>query len=210
MARIHARTKGKSGSTHPMREKHPEWSSLNPREIEGRILELAKAEKSTSEIGMILRDQYAVPDVKIATGKTITQILEQNKITQEIPEDLQNLIKTALKLKKHIDQHKKDFKTKRSLSLTESKIRRLMKYYRREQRLPVGWKYSLEHVFRSVEYNLCQKRYPKLVRMQHPCCGPFHLRDEFEWCPITMQMGSLRQGCFAKRCTVQGTSSMRR
>jgi small subunit ribosomal protein S15 len=141
---MHTRTKGKSGSTHPLREKHPEWSSLNPREIEGRILELAKAEKTTSEIGMILRDQYAVPDVKIATGKTITQILEQNKITQELPEDLQSLIKTALKLKKHIDQHKKDFKTKRSLSLTESKIRRLMKYYRREQRLPKGWKYSLD------------------------------------------------------------------
>jgi small subunit ribosomal protein S15 len=127
-----------------MRQKHPEWSSLNPREIEGRILELAKAEKSTSEIGMILRDQYAVPDVKIATGKTVSQILAQNKIVPEIPEDLQNLIKTALKLKKHIDLHKKDFKTKRNLQLTESKIRRLMKYYHREERLPVGWKYSLE------------------------------------------------------------------
>jgi len=49
-----------------------------------------------------------------------------------------------LKLKKHIDQHSKDFKTKRNLSLTESKIRRLMKYYHREHRLPEGWKYSLE------------------------------------------------------------------
>jgi small subunit ribosomal protein S15 len=144
MARMHARTKGKSGSTHPLREKHPEWSSLNPREIEGRIMELAKAEKTTSEIGMILRDQYAVPDVKVATGKTITQILEQNKITHELPEDLQSLIKTALKLKKHIDQNQKDLKSKRNLSLTESKIRRLMKYYHREQRLPEGWKYSLE------------------------------------------------------------------
>jgi small subunit ribosomal protein S15 len=127
-----------------MRQKHPEWSSLNPREIEGRILELAKAEKSTSEIGMILRDQYAVPDVKIATGKTVSQILAQNKIVPEIPEDLQNLIKTSLKLKKHIDGHKKDFKTKRNLQLTESKIRRLMKYYKREERLPANWKYSLE------------------------------------------------------------------
>ena len=144
MARIHALTRGKSGSTHPIREKHPEWSSLNPREIEGRILQLAKAEKSSSEIGMILRDQYAVPDAKIATGKTISQILEQNQMKPEIPEDLQNLIKTALKLKKHLDVHKKDLKTKRSLSLTESKIRRLMKYYRKEEQLPEGWKYSLE------------------------------------------------------------------
>lgn len=145
MARLHARRKGKSGSTHPMRKKHPEWSSLNPREMEARILELAKSEKSTSEIGMILRDQYAVPDVKIATGKRIGKILEQNKIKPEIPEDLQNLIKTALKLKKHIDNHhEKDFKTQRSLHLTESKIRRLTKYYHREGRVPKDWVYRLE------------------------------------------------------------------
>jgi small subunit ribosomal protein S15 len=127
-----------------MRQKHPEWSSLNPREIEGRIVELGKNEKSTSEIGMILRDQYAVPDVKIATGKTVSRILVEHKIKPEIPEDLQNLIKTALSLKKHIDVYRKDLKAKRNLSLTESKIRRLMKYYRREERLPEGWKYSLD------------------------------------------------------------------
>ena len=142
MARIHARRKGKSGSTHPIRKKHPEWSSLNPREIEARIIELAKSEKSTSEIGMILRDQYAIPDVKIATGKKIMQILEKNNIKSEIPEDLRNLIRTALKLKKHLDVNKKDLKNKRNLQLTESKIRRLTKYYHAEHRLPKGWKYS--------------------------------------------------------------------
>ena len=86
MARMHARRKGKSGSTRIIRKKHPEWSSLNPREIESRIIELAKGGKSTSEIGMVLRDQYAVPNVKIATGKSISQILENNKIKPEIPE----------------------------------------------------------------------------------------------------------------------------
>ncbi|UCF12101.1 MAG: 30S ribosomal protein S15 [Thermoplasmatales archaeon] len=142
MARMHARRKGKSGSTHPIRKKHPEWSSLNPREIEARTIELAKSEKTTSEIGMILRDQYAIPDVKIATGKKIMQILEKNNIKSEIPEDLRNLIRTALKLRKHLDVNKKDLKNKRNLQLTESKIRRLTKYYHAEHRLPKGWKYS--------------------------------------------------------------------
>jgi len=144
MARIHARRKGKSGSTHPLREKHPEWSSLNPREIESRVLELAKNEKSTSEIGIILRDQYAVPDVKVATGKSISQILENNNIKSEIPEELRNLIRTALKLKKHIETNAKDLKNKRNLQLTESKIRRLTSYYTQKGRLPEGWKYSPE------------------------------------------------------------------
>ena len=144
MARMHARRKGKSGSTHLIRKKHPEWSSLNPREIESHIIELAKKGKSTSEIGMILRDQYAVPDVKIATSKKISEILEKNDIKSDIPEDLRNLISTALQLKKQLDAHKKDLKNKRNLHLTESKIRRLTKYYHGQNRLPDGWKYSLE------------------------------------------------------------------
>lgn len=144
MARIHARRKGKSGSTRPIRSKHPDWSALNPREIETRIVELAKAEKTSSQIGMILRDQYAVPDVKVATGKTVSKILDQNKMLPEIPDDLTSLIRTALKLKKHIDVYPKDLKSKRNLQLTESKIRRLTKYYTREERLPEGWKYSLD------------------------------------------------------------------
>ena len=144
MARIHARRKGKSGSTHPMREKPPEWSALNPREIESRVLELAKGGKSTSEIGLILRDQYAVPDIKVATGKKVSRILEENNIKPEIPADIRNLISTALQLKKHLNVHKKDLKNKRNLHLTEAKIRRLTKYYHTKNRLPEGWKYSLE------------------------------------------------------------------
>jgi small subunit ribosomal protein S15 len=144
MARIHARRKGKSGSTHPIRDKHPEWSALNPREIKSRMIELAKTGKSTSEIGLVLRDQYAVPDIKIATGKKVSKILEENNIRSEIPEDLRNLIKTALRLKKHLEVQKKDLKNKRNLQLTESKITRLTKYYHANNKLPKGWKYSPE------------------------------------------------------------------
>ena len=145
MARMHARRKGKSGSTHPIeRKKHPDWSSLNPREIESRVIELAKSGKPTSEIGLILRDQYAVPDVKLATGKKISKIIEDNKMRPEIPEDLRNLIRTALQLKKHIETNKKDLKNKRNLQLTESKIRRLTKYYHSQNRLPEKWKYTPE------------------------------------------------------------------
>jgi small subunit ribosomal protein S15 len=142
---MHARRKGKSGSTKPVeRKKHPEWSSLNPREVESHVIELAQQGKSTSEIGMILRDQYAVPDVKIATGKSISKILEANKLKSEIPEDLRNLISTALQLRKHLGEHKKDLKNKRNLQLTESKIRRLAKYYVSSGEIPQDWKYSPE------------------------------------------------------------------
>jgi len=143
MARMHARRKGKSGSTRPVgREKPPEWSSLNPREVESRVIELAKSGKSTSQVGMVLRDQYAVPDVQLATGKKISKILESNNIKPEIPEDMRNLIGIALSLRKHLETNKKDLHNKRSLHLTESKIRRLTKYYVSNKKLPRGWKYT--------------------------------------------------------------------
>jgi len=143
MARMHARRKGKSGSTYPSdRKKHPDWSSLNPREVESHVIELAKKGHSTSEIGMILRDQYAVPDVKLATGARIGKILSKNNIKSEIPEDLKNLISIALKLRSHLETHKKDVKNKRNLQLTESKIRRLVKYYQSNNVLEEDWKYS--------------------------------------------------------------------
>ncbi|MBS3777978.1 MAG: 30S ribosomal protein S15 [Candidatus Thermoplasmatota archaeon] len=143
MARMHARRKGRSGSTHQYeRKEHPDWSSLKPREIESRIIELAKKGKSSSEIGLILRDQYAVPNVKLATGKKITRILDENNLGSDVPEDLINLMGRALSIREHMMTHKKDVKNKRNLQLVESKIRRLAHYYIEHGKLPEGWKYS--------------------------------------------------------------------
>ena len=140
---MHARRKGKSGSTRLFtRSEHPKWSSLKPREVESHVLDLAKAGYSSSRIGVILRDQYAVPDVKIATGKKITKILDDNKMLGEIPEDLKNLISKALKIRSHLDVNRKDVINKRNLQLTESKVRRLAKYYKRTKILPDDWKYN--------------------------------------------------------------------
>ena len=151
MARMHARRKGKSGSTHPIRKEHPGWSMLNPRETETKIVEFSKEGKNSSQIGIILRDQYAVPDVKIATGKKISQILDENSMKKEIPEDLMSLITGAVKLRKHLEEHKKDIKNKRNLQLIESKIRRLAKYYTHEKRLPEKWRYNIEQAKLMVE-----------------------------------------------------------
>lgn len=140
---MHARRKGKSGSTKLFaRSAHPKWSSLKPREVESHVLDLAKAGHSSSHIGIILRDQYAVPDVKIATGKKITKILSDNKMLGDVPEDLKNLISKALKIRSHLENNKKDVINKRNLQLTESKVRRLVKYYKKTKMLPEDWKYN--------------------------------------------------------------------
>ena len=57
---------------------------------------------STSQIGITLRDQHAIPDVKLATGERITAILSRNEITAQYPEDMMNLMRQAQRIIDHL------------------------------------------------------------------------------------------------------------
>ena len=107
-------------------------------------MKIRKEGKSTALIGTILRDSYGVPSVKAVTGKKITKILNEKEVSPKLPEDLINLIKRVLALTTHLTKNKKDMDAKRGLQLTESKIRRLVKYYKSIRRLPKDWTYSRE------------------------------------------------------------------
>lgn len=144
MARMHTSSKGKAGSTKPVSTTSPSWLKLKKDEVVALVLKLAKKDNSTSKIGLILRDSYGVPDVKLITGKSISEILADNKLASEVPEDIQNLIKRAVSVRKHLSANKKDVASKRGLQLIESKIRRLEKYYKRSGKLPQRWKYNPE------------------------------------------------------------------
>lgn len=144
MAKMHTKRKGKSASTRPIRTEPPEWCKISTEEVTSIILDLWKQGVSTAEIGMTLRDRYGVPDAKLITGKKITAILKENNVALNVPEDLTNLIVKALRLRKHLSINKKDVHNKRALNLTESKIRRLVKYYQQEKVLPRDWFYKPE------------------------------------------------------------------
>jgi len=72
----------------------------------------------------------------------LKEILEEEGITIKYPEDLLNLMKKAVNLRKHLEEHRKDLHNRRGLTLIESKIRRLVKYYKRVGKLPKDWKYD--------------------------------------------------------------------
>ncbi|MFC1801708.1 30S ribosomal protein S15 [Nanoarchaeota archaeon] len=146
MARMHSRARGKSGSKNPTEKKVQTWMNYKPKEVEKLILKLAKTGKTTSEIGLYLRDSYGIPSVKAVAKKTILQILTENKIIKKIPEDLMNLIKKNIYLRKHLEMNHKDMAAKRGLELTDSKIRRLMKYYKKKKKLSEDWKFHPEQI----------------------------------------------------------------
>lgn len=142
MARIHSKHGGKSGSVKPLRESTPDWQPLKGADVEKQVVSLAKEGKSTAVIGVYLRDQFGVPDVKLATGKSISQILDENDLSPRLPEDLTNLLRRVVSLQEHLQKNKKDLHNRRALTLVESKIRRMAKYYKREGRLPEDWVYT--------------------------------------------------------------------
>ncbi|MBS3117465.1 30S ribosomal protein S15 [Candidatus Woesearchaeota archaeon] len=142
MARMHSRKKGKSGSKRPIKKQKPSWFHYSEKEVEQLILKYARLGMPPSKIGVYLRDVYGIPDVKIITGKKITQILSENKLQQELPEDILALIKKEITILGHLEKNNKDMPSKRGLQLTESKIRRLTKYYKGRGILPDNWKYD--------------------------------------------------------------------
>ena len=63
---------------------------------------------------------------------------------QEVPEDLMALFKKYAAVRKHIEANKHDQTGARGLLLTESKINRLVKYYKRIGRVQEDWKFDTE------------------------------------------------------------------
>jgi len=143
---MHSRKKGKSGSTRPSRLEKPSWLTIPAEEVEELVIKLAKKGNSKSMIGTILRDSYGIPLVKIVTGKKINQILEEAKIKEDLPEDLRNLAKKAIDLRKHVEANKKDLDSRKGLQRTESKIYRLIKYYKKKGVLEKDFKYIPEEI----------------------------------------------------------------
>ncbi len=140
MGRIHSHRHGKAHSVRPVEPKAP--SGIKPAEVEELIVKYAKDGMTTSQIGVKLRDQHSIPLTRPVLGKTMTEVLREHDLTSEIPEDLSNIVNTAVGLQKHLKAHNGDRRNVRSLELIEAKVHRLSTYYKRIGRIPKKWKYK--------------------------------------------------------------------
>jgi len=144
MAKLHSKKKGRSGSQKSRYSRVPEWNEFKAEEVEELVVKSSKDGSQPSTIGLILRDTHGVGNVRILTGKTIVQILKENNASTEIPETLMNLIRQAVRIRKHLGANKSDRASKVKLLHAESKIHRLVKYYKRRKILPASWFYTQE------------------------------------------------------------------
>ncbi len=142
MGRMHTHRHGKSHSIRPTTLRAPSWVTLSSKEIEELVVKYTKEGLTPSQIGNKLRDQHAIPLIKPITKKSIGEILEENDLKPEMPEDLENIVKRAVGLQKHLKVNKGDNRNVRSLELIEAKVHRLSVYYKRIERIPKTWKYK--------------------------------------------------------------------
>ena len=70
--------KGISSSALPFKRKAPKWVTLTPSAVTDIIVKLAKKGLSPSQIGVLLRDQHGIPQVRFITGKKILRVLKKN------------------------------------------------------------------------------------------------------------------------------------
>ena len=142
MGRLHTHNHGKSHSIRPIDPKKPEWVKQSNEEIEGLIIKYAKEGMTASQIGMKLRDQHAIPLVKPIINKGIKEVLIENKLNPEIPEDLNNIVMKAVNLQKHLKENRSDNRNTRALELVEAKVHRLSTHYKKTGEIDQKWKYK--------------------------------------------------------------------
>ena len=97
---------------------------------------------TTSQIGLKLRDQHAIPLVKPIINKGIKEVLLENKLNPEIPEDLNNIVMKAVNLQKHLKENRSDNRNTRALELVEAKVHRLSTHYKKTGEIDQKWKYK--------------------------------------------------------------------
>ncbi len=144
MGRMYGRGKGIAKSSIPYKKKAPRWLNVDSNEVVRQIEALAKKGYKPSQIGVILRDNYAIPQSRLITGAKILRVLKKKGLAPQIPEDLYHLMRRAVSIRKHIEKNKRDKDSKYRLILVESKIHRLVRYYKLTKQIPSNWRYDYQ------------------------------------------------------------------
>ena len=146
MARMHTGRKGKAKSRKPEPESVNVPQDFSKGGIEKIIVEYAKKGTHQALIGQMLKEKHNVPYIKQYFGKRLGIILKENKAEGDFPQDMLDLFKRAVVMRRHIAKNHNDVHNKVRLGRVEAKIWRLTKYYKRTGALQADWKYEPDKV----------------------------------------------------------------
>ncbi|MBT4135408.1 30S ribosomal protein S15 [archaeon] len=108
----------------------PVWLKYTEKEVKEIIIKLAKKGLTAEKIGLNLRDQYGIPNVKLYNIK-IKKVLEEENLFVE-PTN-KNLKEKLDKIINHFKKNKQDKKTGRALIITKAKLKKRDDYMKKKQ-----------------------------------------------------------------------------
>ena len=123
MARLHTKKRGKSGSHKPATKMPPAWANYSKEDVAGLVEKLAKEGKPAALIGQQLRDEYGIPSVRVLTQKKLAAILKEKGIGGQYPQDMIDLFKRAVGMRKHLKSNPRDSSNKIKLTHVEAYAR---------------------------------------------------------------------------------------
>jgi small subunit ribosomal protein S15 len=109
--------------------KKPTWLKYTKSEVEKIILKLAEKELTAEKIGLVLRDQYGIPDVKLFDLKVKKVLKDKFKepTNKNLDKKLQGIIQ-------HYKKNKQDKKAERSLIITKAKLKKREDYNTKKEK----------------------------------------------------------------------------
>ena len=108
----------------------PVWLKYTKEEVKAIILKLADKGLTAEKIGLVLRDQYGIPKVKIYGIKIKKVLKETNKFKEPTILNLKNKLQ---KIINHYKKNKQDKKAGYSLIYTKAKLKKREDYSKREK-----------------------------------------------------------------------------
>jgi small subunit ribosomal protein S15 len=142
MARLHTRRHGKSKSRKPLEVDMK--VDVEKSKVEEAIVSYAKQGMKGAMIGQNLKEKLGVGYARPILGKRLGAFLKEKGFAGDIPSDMMDLMRKAVRMRKHLVTNHRDVHNNTGLKRVESKIWRLGKYYKRAGKLPTTWKYDAE------------------------------------------------------------------
>jgi len=144
MSRTYARRKNRLTMSLRRYEK-PSWLDADGGEIEAIVGDLVRRNVRFSDIGMKLRDERGIPDIKLVTGMSMKKTADNVDAKRELPDDLKDMVTKALRIRNHHSKNRNDKRAKRDIFVVESRVRKLASYYIKRGVLPQNWRYSYQN-----------------------------------------------------------------
>lgn len=106
----------------------PTWLKMKEEELKKVIAELSE-KHSPAQIGIILRDQYGIPTVKVY-GKSLSEYMKEVGKSEDY--ELKNMEKKVERLKEHLKKNPTDKKAKHKSQKAQSRLSIRKKYSKRK------------------------------------------------------------------------------